>query len=60
MELRVNYNLKTPDAIQLATAMENNTDVFLTNDERLKRVKEIEVLTLIKIKKEIYETNNVS
>ncbi len=35
-ELRAKYNLRTPDAIQLATAIEFNADYFLTNDIRLK------------------------
>jgi predicted nucleic acid-binding protein len=34
-ELRAKYNLRTPDAIQLATAIEYNADYFLTNDLRL-------------------------
>ncbi len=38
-EMRAEYNLKTPDAIQIATALENKADVFLTNDLRLEKVK---------------------
>lgn len=45
-ELRAKYNLKTPDAIQIATAIENNITLFMTNDAALKRVAEIEILTL--------------
>lgn len=45
-ELRAEYQLKTPDAIQLATAIENNADYFLTNDIRLKKVTTIKVLVL--------------
>jgi predicted nucleic acid-binding protein len=44
--LWANYNLKTPDAIQMATGIENNADFFFTNDKDLKRVNEIQVLTL--------------
>ena len=44
--LRAKYGLKTPDAIQLATALYASADYFLTNDSRLKAVKEIEVLVL--------------
>ena len=44
--LRAKYRLKTPDAIQLATALYASADYFLTNDLRLKAVKEIEVLVL--------------
>jgi predicted nucleic acid-binding protein len=45
-ELRAKYGLRTPDAIQLATAKYISADYFLTNDIRLKSVKEIEVLIL--------------
>lgn len=44
--LRAKYNLKTPDAIQLATAIEYNADYFLTNDIRLKGVIEINSIVL--------------
>lgn len=45
-KLRADYNFKTPDAIQLATGLEKNADFFLTNDKELKKLKEIEVITL--------------
>ena len=45
-ELRAEYGIKTPDAIQFAVAMENNGTLFVTNDTDLKRVREIEVLVL--------------
>lgn len=45
-ELRAKYGIKTPDAIQLASVIIKNGDVFITNDERLGDVKEIRVLTL--------------
>lgn len=44
--LRAKYNLRTPDAIQLATAIEYGADYFLTNDNRLKSVSEISVVTV--------------
>ncbi|MDY0201998.1 MAG: hypothetical protein RBR40_13535 [Tenuifilaceae bacterium] len=44
--LRAKYALKTPDAIQLASALISLSDFFLTNDLRLKNVNEIEVITL--------------
>ena len=44
--LRAKHNLKTPDAIQLATALEHGADYFLTNDLRLKNIASIEVITL--------------
>ncbi len=45
-ELRAKYGLKTPDAIQLASVISKNGDVFITNDQRLDAVDEIKVLTL--------------
>ena len=45
-QLRAKYNFRTPDAIQLATAIEAQADYFLTNDSRLKSVTEIAVLTV--------------
>jgi len=44
--LRAKYNLKTPDALQMATALESNCGAFLTNDVGIKRVTEIRVLVL--------------
>ncbi len=43
---RAKYGLKTPDSIQLATAVYSSADYFFTNDIRLKAVNEIEVLIL--------------
>ena len=48
-ELRAKYNLKTPDAIQLATAIECNADYFLTNDLRLKLVTEVKCIVLTEL-----------
>jgi predicted nucleic acid-binding protein len=44
--LRASHNLRTPDAIQIATAIETACDVFLTNDKGLKRIEDIRVLIL--------------
>ncbi len=44
--LRAKYGLKTPDALQIATALETGCHAFLTNDMGLKRVSEIRVLVL--------------
>lgn len=38
--------LKTIDSIQLSTAVDVGADVFLTNDKKLKKIKEIKVLLL--------------
>lgn len=45
-ELRAKYSLRTPDALQIATALDNGCDAFLCNDNGLKRVSEIEILIL--------------
>jgi predicted nucleic acid-binding protein len=45
-QLRARYNIKTPDAIQIATSIEIGADYFLTNDNRLKAVSEITVVAL--------------
>lgn len=44
--LRAAHNLRTPDAIQLATAVETGCDAFLTNDKGFKRVEDLRVLIL--------------
>ncbi|MDO9581168.1 MAG: type II toxin-antitoxin system VapC family toxin [Bacteroidales bacterium] len=43
---RAKYGLKTPDSIQVATAVYTSAEYFLTNDIRLKAIKEIETLVL--------------
>jgi predicted nucleic acid-binding protein len=45
-ELRAKYNLHTPDALQMASAIENKADYFLTNDYKLKSISEISGITL--------------
>jgi predicted nucleic acid-binding protein len=45
-ELRANYNIKPPDAVHIATAIESGCQAFLTNDRGIARVKEIEILIL--------------
>jgi len=49
-KFRAEYSFKTPDAIQLATAVYCSADYFLTNDKRLKAVKEIKVITMDELK----------
>ncbi len=44
--LRARYNLRTPDALHLATAITSGSDAFLTNDLDLKRVKDVRVIVL--------------
>jgi len=44
--LRARYRLRTPDAIQIATALQTRVDAFLTNDRDLRRVEEVPVLLI--------------
>ena len=44
--LRARYHLRTPDALQIAAALVNNCQVFLTNDKALSRVTEIPIVIL--------------
>lgn len=46
-EIKARFNIfKTPDCIQLATAVREQADVFVTNDFQLKRFTDVEVLVL--------------
>jgi predicted nucleic acid-binding protein len=45
-DLRAHYNLRTPDAIHVATAIEGQCDAFLTNDLGIKQVTEVRILVL--------------
>ncbi len=45
-ELRVRYRLKLADALHVAAAIINRADLFLANDDKLRRVTEITVLSL--------------
>lgn len=45
-QLRAKYTIQTPDAINLAVALSNKFDAFLTNDATLKKVGEIKIITL--------------
>ncbi|MCG8353667.1 MAG: type II toxin-antitoxin system VapC family toxin [Chloroflexales bacterium] len=45
-DLRARYGIRTPDALQIATALNNGCTAFLTNDDRLKRVSDLIVLVL--------------
>ena len=44
--LRAEHNLKTPDAIQAATAMVSHATGFITNDPIFRRMEAMEVLVL--------------
>ena len=46
-ELRAKYNfLRSPDAIQLATAISTSAEYFICNDKKLKNISEIKCLIL--------------
>ena len=45
-KIRAKYSIRTPDAIQISTAIIHNADVFLTNDDALKKISEINVVCL--------------
>ena len=45
-DLRARYNLRTPDALQVAVAIAAGCQAFLTNDTTLKRVSEISILVM--------------
>ena len=44
--LRGNYNLKTPDALHIGSALVAGCDAFITNDSGLRRVTDLRVLIL--------------
>lgn len=45
-ELRATYGLRTPDSLQIAACLANGAEAFVTNDRRLRRVKEIDIVVL--------------
>jgi len=45
-DLRARYNLRTPDALQVATALYAGCDAILTNDAAMARVTELSVLVI--------------
>ena len=45
-ELRAKHRIGAPDALQLSVAIEEGAKAFVTNDERLTKVKDVQVITL--------------
>ena len=46
VHLRVDFGLRSMDALHLATALVHDCETFVTNDQRLARVGRLRVLTL--------------
>lgn len=46
IRLRAQHNIRVPDALQIATAIEADATLFITNDKQFKRVSGIEVVLL--------------
>jgi predicted nucleic acid-binding protein len=51
-KLRASYNIRTPDAIQMATATSARAKFFLTNDKRLPSLPGLQVLVLDDLKED--------
>lgn len=45
-KLRANFNIKTPDAIQLAVALQERCSTFITNDRKLPQVPGLKIIQL--------------
>lgn len=45
-DLRAKYGIRAPDALQIAATLQAGATVFITNDEQLKCVTELEVMLL--------------
>lgn len=45
-DLRARYNLRTADAVQIAAALSEGCEAFLTGDKGIRRVTELRVLVL--------------
>lgn len=48
--IRREYKFRTPDAIQLATAKHARAKAFITNDDDLKKFKELKIILLSELK----------
>ncbi|MFN3740437.1 MAG: type II toxin-antitoxin system VapC family toxin, partial [Thermodesulfovibrionales bacterium] len=44
--IRARYEIRTPDALQIATGIFKRADIFLSNDSRLNKIEEIKVMLL--------------
>lgn len=48
-EIRREYGFRLPDSIQLATALLGKAQVFISNDQKLKKFQEVKIIPLGKI-----------
>jgi predicted nucleic acid-binding protein len=46
IQLRVQYGFRVPDALQLSAALEHGATLFITNDRRLAKITELQILIL--------------
>jgi predicted nucleic acid-binding protein len=58
-ELRARFGLRTPDAIQIAAALDVSCSIWMTNDRQLKRVTDLRVITLDEIEPVIVDSDNL-
>lgn len=45
-KIRAEYGIKTPDALFIATAIEENAEAFVTNDSQLARLSNVDIILL--------------
>ncbi len=45
-DLRARYGIRTPDAIQVASALFHSATAFVTNDDQMKQISELEIFLL--------------
>lgn len=45
-DLRVEWGLRTPDAVQVAAAIQGGAQLFVTNDSRVRRLSQVKVIVL--------------
>lgn len=45
-DMRARYGIRTPDAIQISTALLAGATAFVTNDDQLEQIKELEIVLL--------------
>ncbi len=51
-EIRARYGFSAPDSLQIASAQAMNCDAFFTNDRKLRKCKELEIILVVQISHE--------